>query len=147
MSIKVVFIILSSAIKSRIVCDLAEKCYQDGKRLIIYSEKAEGGKNLDQLLWTWKQQSFIPHQYVDILSERKAEPVVLTTEIAFTDGYDSIILFDPLPVGQLQSFDLIIDFAEKYDMPALTASRERYKTYRSNNFQIESLPPGEFLHS
>ena len=47
---KVVFIVLNSAIKSRIVCDLAEKCYLDGKSLVIYSDKNETCASLDALL-------------------------------------------------------------------------------------------------
>jgi DNA polymerase-3 subunit chi len=147
MSARVVFIILTSAVKSRIVCDLAEKCYEDGKKLVIYSAKKETGKNLDQLLWIWKQQSFIPHCFLDNLSENQPEPVVLTNKIEKPGSYDCIILYDPLPVEQLRSFDLVIDFAEKYDATALSESRTRYKIYRGQDYQIDSLPPGEFLHS
>jgi len=147
MSAKVVFILLTSAIKPRIVCDLAEKCYLDGKRLIIYAENADDTKRLDQLLWTWKQQSFIPHQYVEVLSELHPEPVILTNRIDQESDYSLIILFDPLPLEKLESYEMIIDFAEKYDISALSASRERFKTYRAHQYEIDSLPPGEFLHS
>jgi DNA polymerase-3 subunit chi len=147
MAVSVVMIILTSAIKTRIVCDLTEKCYLDGKRLIIYSEKKETCRSLDLLLWTWKQQSFIPHRYLENLSENQPEPVILTNKIDNIGSYDSLLLYDPLPVEQLQAFNLVIDFAEKYDTPALLESRTRYKTYRAQNYQIDSFPPGEFLHT
>jgi DNA polymerase-3 subunit chi len=147
MSVKVSFIVLNSAIKSRIVCDLAEKCYQDGKRLVIFSATIEGGSSLDTMLWTWKQQSFIPHKYTDSLQQAHEEPVVLTSDLQSAADYSTLLLYDPAPLEKLKQFSNIIDFAEKYDEQALQASRDRYKTYRDHNFTIETVQPGEFLHS
>ena len=147
MSDKVVFIVLNSAIKSRIVCDLAEKCYLDGKRLVIFSEKKETCTSLDAMLWTWKQQSFIPHKCLDSLNEAQSEPVVLTNNIISAAEYDTLMLHDPAPIEIICQFSNIIDFAEKYDTPALEKSRQRYKKYRDQNYSIETLQPGEFLHT
>ncbi len=145
MSEKVSFIVLNSAIKSRIVCDLAEKCYLDSRRLVIYTEKSETCAALDTMLWTWKQQSFIPHKYLESLKEAQAEPVVLTNNIETAANYDTLLLHDPLPIEVLDKFPKIIDFAEKYDTPALEASRHRYKIYRDQEYTINTLQPGEFL--
>lgn len=147
MADKVVFIVLNSAIKSRIVCDLAEKCYLDGKRLVIYSEKNETCTSLDAMLWTWKQQSFIPHKCLDSLKDSHSEPVILTNDIVSAAGYDTLLLHDPAPIETINQFSNIIDFAEKYDTPALEESRHRYKKYRDQNYSIETLQPGEFLHT
>ncbi len=144
---EVVFIVLNSAIKSRIVCDLAEKCYLDGKSLVIYSDKNETCASLDVLLWTWKQQSFIPHKCLDSLKEPQSEPVILTHQIETASGYDTLLLHDPLPIEIINQFSNIIDFAEKYDTPALEASRKRYKIYRDQHYAIDTLQPGEFLHT
>jgi DNA polymerase-3 subunit chi len=144
---KVNFIVLNSAIKPRIVCDLAEKCYSDGKRLVIYFDKHESCKALDAMLWTWKQQSFVPHICVDVLKEAHAEPVVLTNKIETAADFDTLLLHDPAPLDVLQMFSNIIDFAEKYDAAALEASRKRYKLYRDQEITLNSQQPGEFLHS
>ena len=144
---KVYFIVLNSAIKSRIVCDLAEKCYQDDKRLVIYSDTKEICSNLDKMLWTWKQQSFIPHKYIPSLENSEYEPVILTNNIQSAGDYDTILLHDPLPIEKLNRFTNIIDFAEKYDTQALEASRDRYKKYRGQKYAIDTLQPGEFLHN
>jgi len=144
---KVVFIVLNSAIKSRIVCDLAEKCYLDGKRLVIYTEKNESCTALDAMLWTWKQQSFIPHKCIDSLMETHPEPVILTNNIETVADYDTLLLHDPLPVDILEKFSVVIDFAEKYDSTAIEASRLRFKIYRDKKYSIDTLQPGEFLHS
>jgi len=147
MATDIVFIVLNSAVKSRIVCDLAEKCYLNNRRIAIFSGSEEECKKYDSLLWTWKQQSFVPHKYIDILSEPQKEPIVLTTKIDSSADYDTVLLIDPLPIELATKFSTVIDFAEKYDAHGIKLSRERYKVYNEHNLTIETLQPGEFLHS
>ncbi len=147
MDTKIFFIVLNSAVKSRIVCDLAEKCYLENQRVIIYAENENECKNLDTLLWTWKQQSFIPHIFLDSLSERHPEPVIITSHIEANADYSTLLLADPLPLAVISQFSIVIDFAEKYEAQALESSRKRFKMYRDQNFKIDTMPPGEFLHT
>ena len=147
MDANIVFIVLTSDVKSRIVCELAEKCYLSDKRVVIYSKQVEECKKIDTLLWTWKQNSFIPHIYIDELSAAHREPIIVTTKINTLEDYDTLILMDPLPLKDISQFGLVIDFAEKYDSHALAESRERFKIYRDKMINIETMQPGEFLHS
>jgi len=147
MSAEITFIVLNSAVKSRIVCDLTEKCYLNNQRIVIYTKSEEECKKIDSLLWTWKQQSFIPHKCLDSLSKSQNEPVVLTTSIESSADYDTVILVDPLPMETVSQFSTVIDFAEKYDSQGIELSRKRYKLYKDQNFKINTLQPGEFLHT
>ena len=147
MSAEIVFIVLNSAVKSRIVCDLAEKCYLNKQRIVIYTKSEEECEIIDSLLWTWKQQSFVPHKYLDRLSKSQNEPIVLTTNIESAAGYDTVLLVDPLPMEIISQFSKVIDFAEKYDSQGIELSRKRYKLYKDQNYNIDTLQPGEFLHT
>jgi DNA polymerase-3 subunit chi len=147
MSAEIVFIVLNSAVKPRIVCDLAEKCYLSNRRIVIYTSSEEEGKKIDSLLWTWKQQSFVPHKNIDSLSKPQKEPIVLTTRIDSPADYDTLLLVDPLPLEKVDQFATVIDFAEKYDSKGLGLSRKRFKLYKEQNLKISTLQPGEFLHT
>ena len=147
MAANIVFIVLNSAVKSRIVCDLAEKCYLNNNKIVIYSNSEEELKKYDSLLWTWKQQSFVPHKYVDNLSEDYPEPIVLTTQIDKPSEFDTVLMIDPLPIETVNHFATAIDFAEKYDSEGIEQSRARYKMYKQNQLKIDTLQPGEFLHT
>jgi DNA polymerase-3 subunit chi len=146
-SAEIVFIVLNSAVKSRIVCDLAEKCYLNNQRTVIYTKSEEECKTIDSLLWTWKQQSFIPHKCLISLSKSQTEPIVLTTNIESAADYDTVLLVDPLPMETVSQFSTVIDFAEKYDSQGIELSRKRYKLYKDQNFNINTLQPGEYLHT
>ena len=43
------------------ICRLLEKAYRQGHRVFVYCKHAEQADHLDELLWTFKPESFIPH--------------------------------------------------------------------------------------
>ncbi len=48
-------------------CRLLEKAYQQAQPVYVHLENAEKGRFFDQLLWTYRDDSFLPHH----LSEEK----------------------------------------------------------------------------
>ena len=142
---KIYFLILESDNKKRITCDITEKLYQTGRKTVLFSTETGLAEDLDRMLWIWKQSSFVPHVYTESLKNPFEEPVVLTSQIEKAESFNTLILYDPAPADILVHFDLVIDFAEKYNQASLLKSRERYRQYQKNNWQTESLPPGQFL--
>ncbi len=47
--------------RSLFACRLAEKAYKSGHRVYIHTNSAEHAQSLDELLWTFRQGSFVPH--------------------------------------------------------------------------------------
>ena len=142
---KVFFKILESDNKKRTVCDLTEKCYELGRRTVFYTDDPESARQYDNMLWIWKQSCFIPHVFTETMDQPYEEPVVITSKITDSSGYDLLLLHDPVEPGLVDKFDIVIDFAEKYNQTLLKNSRDRYRQYQKNNWQIESIPPGTFL--
>jgi len=140
----VLFIELKIASKNKYVCDIAEKLFQNKITVNIYGE----GKNaaqLDNLLWTWKQESFIPH----IINDGQQQPnghVILSNSAENLVNSQAIILNDPLPADVLLNYRLIIDFAEIYHSDKKIESRKRFKMMRdSDNFDIHFTQLGALL--
>ena len=140
----VLFIELKIAAKSKYVCEITEKLFQNDITLSIYAE----GKNaaqLDNLLWTWKQESFIPHQIYNGPSTENSQ-VILSDSLDNLTPTQAVILFDPLPIEALTQYNLIIDFAEIYHADKKMQSRKRFKEMRdSNNFDIHFTQLGTIL--
>lgn len=44
-------------------CRLLEKAYQQQHQIYVHLETAEKARFFDQLLWTYRDDSFIPHQF------------------------------------------------------------------------------------
>jgi DNA polymerase-3 subunit chi len=147
MDSEVIFIILTHANKARIICDLTEKLYTQGKRVVLYSDSERTAAELDRLLWVWKQSSFIPHTYLGELSISLEEPVVITNAIVNNKDYDVLIQVTPVADDIRNQFAQAIDFAEKYDTNALQRSRDRYRRLQSGKVKLKSMQAGEFMHA
>ncbi|MCB0281260.1 MAG: DNA polymerase III subunit chi [Calditrichae bacterium] len=141
----IVFIELKIASKAKYVCDLAEKLYDSNVSVTIFTGDAKTVNQVDDLLWTWKQESFVPHSVHDQNSAAQG-PVILTVQKESLPDTDALILFDPLPAEYLSKYKLIIDFAEVYHADKVKESRIRFKNLRDSGlFDLHFTQLGTIL--
>jgi DNA polymerase-3 subunit chi len=57
-------------------CRLLEKAYSQQHQVYVHLEDAEKARLLDTLLWTFRDESFIPHQ-LDTPGQQAAAPILL----------------------------------------------------------------------
>jgi DNA polymerase-3 subunit chi len=144
---KTVFIELPIPKKNRYVCDIAEKFYEEGKKVHIYASKKEDALQLSRDLWVWKQNSFVPHtvHFGQNGLDEDYEPVIITT-VKLGGMADAIILFDPLKPEELSGYETVVDFAEVYDETRRNESRKRFKAFRDDgHFEVHFAKIGAFL--
>ncbi|GEM_PF-919433 len=146
---KIYFIDLSVNNKPRYVCDITEKLYARQLTCTIYCVKEQSAQLLDKLLWTWKQESFVPHTLcpAKTITENIPEPVLISSALPLNHHTNVLILFDPFnDNSHFSPYDFIIDFAETYDNIKINESRKRYKTFlNSEQFEPVFLKLSEFL--
>jgi DNA polymerase-3 subunit chi len=142
---EVIFIVLTSANKNRAVCDIVEKYFYQDMHIVLRVEDDHEAKKYDQLLWTWKQSSFIPHVYLNTIEEKTEEPVVISTKVDKNIGFNVLLMVNPVPIEVMRQFRIIIDFAEKYDLALLQESRGRYKEFKKHHFNMKAMQLGQFL--
>jgi DNA polymerase-3 subunit chi len=127
---KIGFIRLDKPEKARHCCLLAEKHFQEGKRVLIVVNDREQGKQLDRYLWTWRKSSFIPHALVPGEGPLPEEPVLIAVGCDSDCRADILIMVHPCPVEFIRRFSAGYDFAELYDPALQEESRQRYALYR-----------------
>jgi len=95
------YVLKSAAAKQRwtFACRLTEKAYQRDLRVAIVSGTLADARALDDLLWTFNERSFIPHQVC--LDEHSLDPatkVYLTALPTMVPSADLLVnLTDRLP--------------------------------------------------
>ena len=133
------FYILSENARSnrfQLACKLTDKAYQAGHRVCIYFSSDKELDHVDELLWTFSEQSFIPHDRPQ-QHKNSETPVLLTTSLENTEEHDILInLTDEIPscFSQFERLLEPVDPNEKNRM----ASRERYRYYRDCGYSINN---------
>lgn len=122
--------------RDRFVCQLTDKIWHQGYSIYIQTISLVQAKLLDDLLWTFKPESFLPHDiYPDEASS--TAPIRLSyTEQAY-DGIDVLInLTEKVPTG-FHQFKRIAEIV--IDTPqAREAGRQRYRFYREPGNELKT---------
>jgi DNA polymerase-3 subunit chi len=131
------YILASEAPHAReiMACRLAEKVYKLGRTVHIHTSSAAESQALDQLLWTFRAGSFVPHTLAANDRDDMATPVVIGHAIEPKQNTDVLInLGDSVPLffSRFNRVSEIITDREK------TAGRERFRFYRDRGYPLKS---------
>ncbi len=120
----------------RFACRLADKIYQQGRRVYLQASSDAEARQLDRLLWTFRQGSFVPHGL-----QSETDPAVTPVIIGYTDRADGecdvlINLSTDIP----EFFGRFSRVAEVIDQDPLvrSAGRERFRRYRDRGCNLTS---------
>jgi DNA polymerase-3 subunit chi len=116
-------------------CRLTEKAYDLGQRIYIHTESEAQAIQLDNLLWTFRQGSFIPHALYETDNDGE-----LPAHIGWRgepSGRDLLINLAPTVPVFHDRFERIAEIVN-HDEAAKQAARERFKFYRERGITPES---------
>ena len=143
---RVDFYILNSqapAQRWNFACRLTAKAYQQNLRVIIWNENAAHAKSCDDMLWTFNDGSFVPHQISgDERVRDRSTPVHLTLVLERIDAADLLInLADRLP-DELPRFARVAEIIDA-DPERRRLGRERFKAYREHKLDLQTHQVGD----
>ena len=131
------YILPSASLQERdlFACKLIEKAYRSGSFCYVLTDHAEQSRHLDDLLWTFRAGSFIPHQlYTGELPA--LDNVILIGSVPAPENWQKT-LFNlsahyPEITTKTERILEILDNSET----AKAAGRERYRLYQQSGMKI-----------
>ena len=120
-----------------IACRVVEKARAHKLKVHIHTDGYNMTKQMDEMLWIWKEASFIPHMS-DItmdLADKIEEPVTIGSSyppIGHNDYLINLSNQTPEFFSRYQTMAEIIDQSETI----LTAGRERYSFYKNKGYTL-----------
>ena len=112
-------------------CRLTEKAYALQHEVYAHAETPEEARQLDDMLWTFRQGSFVPHTLIDD-GDQRAPVRIGTPEQAQTEGELLINLTAAAP-DFAANFSRVAEIVDNTEA-AKKAGRERFRQYRSMGF-------------
>ncbi len=134
------FYILSQASathRHRFVCRLAEKIYDSGNSVYIHATNDKEAQLLDELLWTFKEAAFIPHNRSD--QPQANSPIHIGQGLDAPHPADVLINLaaeTPAFHSQYKRIAEIID----QDPIRLQEGRTRFRVYRQAGVEPKTHP-------
>jgi DNA polymerase-3 subunit chi len=123
----------------RLACRIVDKAREQDHHVFIHSASEQEAKQLDELLWTFAQGSFIPHRIVrEEIATAPAEPVLIGLNQQPAAGRWDVLINLTAEVPEF--FSRYERVAEVVDGNATRReqSRERYRFYRDRGYQLNT---------
>ena len=121
----------------RFACRLADKAYRLGHRIFIHTESAEQSRQLDDLLWTFQQNSFLPHCIVG--EEGDTPPPVLLAHDVEPDAGSQVLINLATDVPLFFSrFERVAELVNQ-DGETRQAGRRRYGFYKERGYPLRRI--------
>ncbi|RJQ48063.1 MAG: DNA polymerase III subunit chi [Gammaproteobacteria bacterium] len=132
---RVDFYILSEPDKLGFVCRLVEKTFHLGHRIYVHAESEEQAAQLDGLMWTFKQGSFVPHALCDADSDVEF-PILIGHKEPSAPRAVLINLRAELPEF-FARFERVAEIVAP-DEASKRSGRERFRLYRERGCALET---------
>lgn len=126
-----------AAAQLNFTCRLVEKAYKNGHKILIHTTDEKQAGTIDDLLWTWRETSFIPHE-IATLSSTDDCPVTINyqPEPPSDQGDVLVNLTNEVPsfFSRFNRVTEIVDSSEQCRQSA----RNRYRFYQKQGYCPQS---------
>ena len=127
---------IGEAARSLYACRLTEKAVQQGHRVYINTESAVQLLQLDDLLWTFRAGSFLPHAVEDG-EDRGESPVLLGHNREPRNSHDVLVNLSNEVPPFFSHFNRVAELVGGNDAQR-TEARERYRFYKDRGYTLKT---------
>ena len=118
-------------------CRLAEKAYKLEHTVHILAADAATASRVDELLWTFRDGSFVPHELVNTGDGSPVAPVTVGFDPGYSGRRDLLINLDDGIPACAQAFPRIAELVPS-DEDSKQKSRRRFVAYRDEGHELET---------
>ncbi len=122
----------------RQACRLAEQAAEQGQYVYLQTGSAAESRQLDELLWTFRDGSFLPHEINTGAPASHLQVKVLLGDAPAPASHRQLLinLTETLPLA-IESYPRIAEIVDT-DPERKRSARERYRQYREHGCTLES---------
>jgi DNA polymerase-3 subunit chi len=117
-------------------CRLTEKAFKQGHQVYINTESSEQLQQLDDLLWTFRDGSFLPHSV--FAAGASDNPPILLGHAVDPDGPSDVLVNLSSEVPSFFSHFSRVAELVSGDATQLDAARERYRFYKDRGYTLNT---------
>lgn len=123
------------------ICRLAEKAWSRNNAVYIHTMDEHHATKYDELLWTFAEESFVPHQLIQNECIQTGQKNILighpVTEEIPTTCHDVLINLNHDTPSFFSQFERVAEIVSA-DETSRSKARERYQFYRDRGYALET---------
>ena len=119
-----------------VACRLTEKAHRHDNRVFIYVSSHEEARRLDELLWTFRDISFVPHQIMDRTPDHRT-PVLIGIEGDTPGDADLLINLTGSVPDFFERYSRVAEFVDS-SAEGRRLGRERFRHYRDKGYTLQT---------
>ena len=123
---------LERAPLERVLPDLLQRSLAKGWRVIVETEPFERVEALDAMLWTYQDDSFLPHGTMKN-AEPEAQPILLTDSTDNPNKAEVRFFVDAGDVAAHQGYERLVYLFNGNDESAVARARVQWKAAKAAN--------------
>lgn len=139
---EILFYHLTESLREAALPPLVEKSLERGWKVAIQTESEAERDRLDDILWTFRADSFIPHGREDE-PHAQNQPVLLTTAAANPGNADIRFFVEGAPVSDVDQYQRVVVMFDGHDVDELTAARAQWKRLKQGAHSLTYWQQGE----
>lgn len=120
-----------------IAAQLCEKAVAEGKKVHVHAPDEAFAAEIDKLLWTFRQGSFIAHERLGAALTPPLPSVLIGHAEPPSTHHDVLINFDATVPAFFSRFERVFEIVHG-DATARAQSRDRFKFYRDRGYPLET---------
>jgi len=120
-------------------CRVADKAFRNGHRVYVLASDVRQAEELDQLMWTFSQGSFTPHETYTGKIENEQTPILIGTGDAPDSWHDILISLTEDVPPFFSRFERVIEIVGQEESQKKNA-RDRFRFYRDRGYALQSHP-------
>ena len=115
-------------------CRLVEKAYRQGHKIYVHTESAAHSSELDDLLWTYRGEKFIPHA---LQSAGTEAPIHIGNSDNPGEHQDVLVNLSSEVPPFFSRFSRVAELVDG-DATRMDAARERYRYYKDRGYTLNT---------
>lgn len=123
--------------RQRFACRLAEKAWSLDNSVHIRVADQQTADVMDDLLWTFRDGSFVPHEKISAVEHKTVAPITIGVDESATRQCDLLINLSATLPGNAEAFPRVAEIVTS-DVPSRQLSRERFVEYRNNGHTLDT---------
>jgi DNA polymerase-3 subunit chi len=115
-------------------CRITEKAWRQNHRIMIQTNSGQEARHMSQLLWTFRDQSFIPHELLP-RADLKTTPVIIGWSDDAADECDVLINLATEIPHFFSRFERLVEIVDK-DPAQREVSRDHYRYFQERGYPL-----------